>query len=87
MTSLIPFERVYLFFIESKLKTYQLYIMNRIGKKNQVELEVHLGNTYTVFTMKCEFIGMGFAAFMTYCILKNTFKFAYCQEHLHFLSL
>ena len=42
---------------------------------------------YTVFTMKCEFIVMDLAAFRTYLIRKNTFKFTYCQGHLHFLSL
>ena len=42
---------------------------------------------YTVFTMKCEFIGMDFATFKTYLILKNTFKFTYCQGHFDICHL
>ena len=42
---------------------------------------------YTVFTMKCEFIGMDFAAFMTYLIRQNTFKFTYCQGHFDICHL
>ena len=35
----------------------------------------------------CEFIGMDFAAFMTYLIFKNTFKFTYCQGHFDICHL
>ena len=37
--------------------------------------------------MKCEFIGMDLAPFMTYLIFKNTFKFTYCQGHLEICNL